>query len=209
MIIESKPVLLTLPDFAQAPEFRTRQQGTLVGLSEAPRVITYVGKRAQMGWPLNFAFKTRADILALEEFFYAQAGKWSSFWAPSWHGQLNPTAGIANGTSNVSISPVNYATIYDPTNADTSRPGHYIFLYDITGALHISLINSVSGASPEVLVMATPAARTWTLGQFIIGFVYLVRWATDTLSLEYSGPNSARVNLGVVEDIRISSKTDA
>jgi hypothetical protein len=209
MIIESKPVLLTIPDFAQDPEVKISQGKTLIDLSEAPRINNYTGKRPRRGWPVSFTFRTRAEIEAFEEFFYTQAGKWSSFWIPSWHGELNAVANLNNAGSSLSITPVNYATVYDPSHTDTSRPGHYIFLYDITGAMHVSLVNSVSGTSPEVLVLNTAASRNWVLGQFFTGFLYLVRFTSDTLALEYSGPSAAKCSLGVIEDIRITSEADA
>jgi hypothetical protein len=209
MIIEGKEVLLIMPEFSTAPKFNTARQKSMVGISQAPRLAVYTGQRQANGWNMRFAMNSRAEIRTLEAFFYRMAGRWGSFWLPSWHGELNPVASLANGASALSISPVRYATIYDPTHADTSRPGHYIFLQHIEGTLHVSKVNTVSGAGPEVLALNTAAARDWNLGSFFAGFVYLVRFTTDKLSLEYSGLNSATCSLGVIEDLQMQSEADA
>lgn len=206
--IEGKEVLLTVPDFADAPNIVGEQKLSIVALGEARRIAAYVGKHPIHAMTHDFLFASRAAADVFEEFFDARCGRWQPFWVPGWHAELNPVAGIANGGNQLSISPVEYATIYDPTHAETNRLGHYIYLHDIDGTIHTTKVNSVAGANPEILTLNTAVAKTWTLGNFYVGFLYHVRFLNDELEMEWNGINEARCSVPMVEVMTMTSAAD-
>lgn len=208
MIIEGKQVLLTQPDFARPPKLSGSRLMSSAALSQARRIGFYTGQQAQHFLTQEFILRG-SQIQDIEDFFYSMGGKWQTFWALSWHQELVAVAGINSGAFNLQISPVGYATEYNPADADTTKLGHYVFLLDIRGNLHISKVNSVSGTSPEILALATAPAVTFVLGEFFIGFVYHVRFTSDELGLEYSGIDEAKTTLPMMEAITISSSPDA
>lgn len=205
MIIEGKPLFDLAPDFAEAPEPGAQRLMTAANLSVAPRIAAPLGAHPVHTLRHRFVL-VDAEIATFEDFFYTQAGRWGDFWVPSWHAELNPTAGLAIGGAALTITPVEYASVYDPTHPQVNRLGHYIYLHDQDGSMHVSKVTGVTGA--EILTLATPAERTWTLGRFYAGFLYRVRFLSDNLELEYSGPNVARATVAFQEVVISESTAD-
>lgn len=208
MTLEGLDVLLLQPDFATSPKIVGNYTVDRTDLSEAVRVEAYVGDHLLHSFTHKFKLTSRADIATLEDFHFSRAGKWQPFWLPSWHGELNPVETIANGGTTLSISPVNYATVYDPTHANVARLGHYIFLIHLDGTFLVRKVTSVAGSSPEVLTLNSAVNREFKLGEFAVGFVYCVSSVADDLVLLFNGPDSATVDLGVTEEPFIDPASD-
>lgn len=206
--IEGKELFLTQPNFASPPRIVGQQIVSTVELSEARRIAAYTGKHPLHAMTHEFIFKTKAEAEAFEEFFDARGGQHEAFWIPGWHAELNPVANITNGGNQISVSPVEYASVYDPTHAETNRLGHYVFVHDYDGTIHTTRINSVSGTNPEVLVMNTVAPKLFTLGQFYVGFLYHVRFMTDELEMEWFGANEAHCSVPLIEAMTTTSAAD-
>ena len=209
MTIESLPVLLTQPQFANAPNMTGARTTSYVAAGQAPRVAAYHGKTPLHSLGSEFLLRRRQEIDDFEDFFNTQAGQWAPFWIPSWAAELNPLADALTGSTSLSITPVNYATVFDPSNSETNRLGHYIFLLNIYGQMNITKVDSVSGTSPEVLALQTAVANDMALGTFIVGFLYQVRFAQDTLVLDYTGPTEATAKVGVLEVAKLQTVSDA
>lgn len=200
MILEGLEVLLLQPDFATAPKIVGNYKSEQVDLGEAPRIDAYLGDRPLHGFTHRFKLSSRTAAAILEDFFFDRAGKWQPFWLPSWHGELNPVATIADGGSSLSISPVNYATVYDPTHANPARLGHYIFLIHYDGTFLVRKVTAVSGTSPEVLTLDAPVTREFALGEFAVGFVYCVTSVGDKFAFTFNGKENASLDLAVTEE---------
>lgn len=210
MTIGGKEVLLVEPEFSAPPAIVGKRDATIVAISESKRVAQFAGKHAVHTLNHSFLFTDKEQIEEFQDFFESRAGKWGSFWAPSWAAELNPTSGIVNGGTTIAITPVDYANIYFGS-LELTRLGHYIFLLHVDGTLFISKVTSsadFSGLGFEVLNLETPAPRAFVIGDFIMGFLYHVRFAADTLSLEFDGPEQARSKIGMIEVISVEAYND-
>lgn len=200
MTLEGLEVLLLQPDFATSPKLVGNYSSEKVDLSEAERIDAYYGDHPLHSFTHRFKLSSRADIETLEDFHFDRAGKWQPFWLPSWHAELNPLATIANGGTELQISPVGYATVFDPTHTNVARLGHYIFLIHLDGTFLIRKVTGVSGSSPEVLTLNSGVTREFKLGEFAVGFVYCVSLIADDLVLTFNGKDSATAEIGVTEE---------
>lgn len=197
-MIEGKPLLDIQPEFSSAPTIVGTRGTEVTQISEARRVSQFSGKHAVHTLNHSFLFQSREEIQAFSDFFETVAGKWGAFWCPSWHGELNPTAGIANGATSIVITAVDYATVY-LSSAQQNRLGRYIFLLHVDGTLHISKV--LAATAGDTLTLQTAVPRAFALGDFIVGFLYYVRFGMDRLTLEFNGPNEARTRLAMIETI--------
>jgi hypothetical protein len=209
MTIEGKEVLLTAPQFTARPKVAAKRRTSMVELSEAPRLAAYTGARVIHSLAFDFLFQSKAAVEAFEALFCQCRGRWADLWVPSWHAELDPTAGVADGTDELSISPVDYATIYDPSDADTTRLGHYVFLRSVSGTMHISKVLSVAGSSPEVLTLEDAVTEDFTFGSFFVGFLYHCRFTNDALAMKWSGPACAKTSALFIETLTLESEDDA
>lgn len=200
MTLESLEVLLLQPDFASSPKLVGSQKTDSAEMGEAARIQSYPGDHPLHSFTHRFNLTNRQDIATLEDFLYDRAGRWQPFWLPSWHGELSPVASILNGESQLSITPVNYATVYDPTTTNRARIGHYIFLLNFAGDFLIRRVTAVSGSSPEVLTLDSPVTSDFTLGRFAVGFVYCVSLLSDKLIFNFNGRDNATIELAVTEE---------
>lgn len=207
MTLEGLEVLLLQPDFATSPKIIGSHSSEKVDLSEAARVELYIGDHPLHSFTHRFKLTSRASIATLEDFFFDRAGKWQPFWLPSWHAELSPVATIANGGTTLSISPVNYASVYNPAHTNVARLGHYIFLLHLDGTFLIRKVTSVAGTSPEVLTLNSAVTREFKLGEFAVGFVYCVSAISDDLALTFNGSETATAELGVTEESFIDPAT--
>lgn len=197
--LEGYFVLDMQPDFAEAPRLAGKYSGELVDLSDAPRVNAYIGRKPAHVLNQKFKFHSRTEFEEFEDFFDSVAGTWLPFWVPSWHAELAPTADCLAGASTLSISPVKYATTYDPTALERNDLGHYIFLMNVQGNLEIKKVVSVAGTSPEVLTFDTPIVNNYKLGLSIVGFMYFVRFLSDQLSIDFTGLAQGDCEVGYME----------
>lgn len=205
MTLEGLEVLLLQPDFASPPRLVGSQKVDTAELGEARRINAYIGDHPLHAFTHRFKLTSVADRKTLEDFITDRAGRWQPFWLPSWHGELNPVATIADGSDQLSITPVNYATVYDPTHANPARIGHYIFLIHYDGTFLVRKVESVTGTSPEVLTLDAPVTREFALGQFAVGFVYCVSLIADRLTFQFSGIGTASIELAVAEENSIDA----
>lgn len=200
MTLEGLEVLLFQPDFATPPRLVGTQKSDEVSLSQAPRLQAYVSETPLHAFTHKFKFTSRADAASFEDFITDRAGKWQPFWCPSWHGELNPVATIANGSNQLAITPVNYATVFNPTDSNVAKLGHYIFLVHYDGTFLVRKVTSVSGTSPEVLTLDSGVTREFALGQFVVGFLYCVTLISDKVTLNYNGADNISVDLALTEE---------
>lgn len=199
MSIAGYDVLDTMPDFAQAPRLTGKFAGELVALSDAKRVNAYVGRRPLHVLSQKFKFHSRTEVEEFEDFFDSVAGSWLPFWIPSWHAELNLAADALTAASTVQITPVKYATVYDPTTASLNDLGHYIFLLNTAGTLEIKKVVTVAGTTTETLTLDSPLGHDFKRGKCIVGFMYFVRFLSDQLSLDFTGPTQADCDVGFME----------
>jgi hypothetical protein len=201
--LSTYPVLTIMPDFAAPPRLRAMRAFDSVKMSVAPEVRFIRGAHAQHTFYFEFLLHGRENIRELTDFFYDQRGKWGEFFVLSWHPELKPAASILDTETELSIEPIAYDELFAADESETLQVienlGHHIFLLHDEGDLHLTRVNSVSGADPEVLELVTAVARDFDLDRFIVGWLYLVRFLNDELELEFNGPESAKCSLAMTE----------
>jgi hypothetical protein len=208
MIIEGRSVLEVEPEFSNPPAIIGHRESTITAISDAPRVAQFPGKYAIHTLNHSWLFTSKAEIEFFQDFFESVGGKWAAFWAPSWTAELNPTAGLLNGGTSLQVTSVDYPNIY-LNIVETTKLGAYVFLLHIDGTLHVSrVLNAVTGAGVDTLTLATGVPQAFSLGEFIVGFVYFVRFAADKLALEFDGPEQARTRLAMIQVINVDAPID-
>lgn len=207
-MIEGEELLELMPDFATPPKIVVSRRASQVNFAPAEQVRAFHTQAAIHAFSHKHVMVTRAQRTALEAFFDDHCGRWKGFWVPSWHCELVPTAGVGTGETELSIEPVRYATAYDPTATDVRQLGHYIFMLHRDGTLHTTKVESVAGTDPEVLTLTTGPAQDFNLGEFMVGFLYHVRFVSDELGVQFSGPDIATATIGMVESIGAESEAD-
>lgn len=208
MTIGDKEVLILEPEFSAPPAIVGNREAAIATISQNKRVAQFAGKHAVHTLNHSFLFTDKEQIEDFQDFFEARAGKWGSFWVPSWIAELNPTDDVANGGTSLKITPVDYGNVY-LGSLELTRLGHYIFLLHVDGTLFITRVtaaNVVGG--DEVLTLQTAAPQAFARGDFIAGFCYFVRFAADTLNLEFDGPQQARAKIGMIEVILVEAYND-
>lgn len=206
MIINGLPVFLIMPDFAERPQMTGIFTKDSADISFAPRIEANVWQRPVHALTHNFLFSTRELAAEFEDFIDSVCGSWKQFYVPSWHLELEPTVAVNSGDITLTISPVDYAKVYNPNPSNLTSLGNYIFILSYTGALFITQINAVETVgSNEVLTMATPAPTNFPLGQFVVGFVYCVTGEADDLVLSFSGINNVKATLKMTEAMQIGA----
>lgn len=199
MNLQGYPVLEIVPQFADPPTIAGRYQASLADLSDAPRANFMVGRKPIHVLSQKYLFQSRAEAEAFEDFFDEVAGTWGTFWVPSWHGELNPTVNADSGATELSISPVNYATVFDPTTDKLNDLGHFIWFLHYDGTFEIKRVTAVTGTDPEVLTLDSGLSRQYKVGEFLVGFLYLVRFMNDELSLNFTGLNHIDCDSAMIE----------
>lgn len=207
MTILGKEVLEIMPEFTTPPSIIGRRDAEIASLSHSKRRAQFVGKHAVHTLNHSFRFISAAEIRAFSDFWETVAGRWGAFWVPSWHSEINPVEGMVNGTNLLAITPVGYAGVY-LADTELTRLGRYIWMFKPDGTTHVSKVTAASVGNPEVLTLETAVAEDWDLGTFEVGFLYHVRFASDRLSLDFSGATEASARVAMVETIKVESLDD-
>lgn len=193
-------LLTVVPDFASPPRSMNSLLHSNVALGAAPRLTAFTGRYPVQVLNQRFVLQGRDKIAELENFFWNQSGKYEVAWVVSWAAELEPTANVDQTDTELTIAAVGYEANYLTTSSE--ELGKYIFLLSTTGTVHIAQVTAVvvDGAN-EVLTFTPAAPQDFTLGRFFVGFVYLCRMNSDTLSLEYSSIDSATAELSFVQTV--------
>lgn len=209
MSLEGYEVFDVQPHFAEPPKVRGGFLHDHVDIAMARGILSLRGKHPTHALSHRFLLQTAAEIRELEDFFYDRAGKWQPFWIPSWHQELVPASTLANGSDELEIEPVDYSTRYFQDSATVTRLGNYLFLLHQDGTLWTPRVVDVTDGDPEVLTLGVTASKDWVPSEYILGFLYFVRFASDELELMYEGPGAAQAQIGFQEVIRIAAEDDA
>jgi hypothetical protein len=194
-----------MPEFSSPPTIIGSRQSDITGLSQARRIAQFSGKKPVHSLNHQYRLTTREDILGFSAFIEAVSGKWRAFWLPSWHAELNPVDGILKASPLLKITPVNYNSAYKLTTVDT-RLGRYIWALHRSGEVLTSRVSALSIGNPEVLTLETAPKSDWTQGEFVAGFLYYVRLASDKITVDFSGANEASCQLSFIEAINVTDQ---
>lgn len=199
MEINGLQVMTIAPHFAAPPRPSATRGFDLVGLSQSPKYAAFPGRSVVHTLRFDFLCHSNSEIRALVEFFELQKGKWGDFFLPSWHAELTPASDLADNGDELQIEPIGYEDAYFADTSFDNWLGQHIFMLHREGDFHVSKVLSVIGGPAEVLTLASPVERDWNIGDFIIGFLYHVRWLNDELELEFHGLNQASTTLAAQE----------
>lgn len=196
------------PDFSSAPQVRVSRLFDQVNIGPGPEVYSFRGKRVQHVIHHSYTLQSRVEFDALYQFWNARKGRWQGFAVPSWHGELNPAANLLTGNAALSIDAVDYANVYGPDTSDLPALGNWVFLLHQDGTLWTPQVLSVAGTSPEILTLGENAAKDWNVGEYILGFVYFVRFLNDELEFTYQGENVSTCELAMSEFLDVVAEDD-
>ena len=199
-MLDGLPLLTIPPDFAQPPRLTGKRAIHTMAKGQARRLGIYPTGGTQHVLAHRYAFTTRVEARAFEDFFNARSGAWEPFFVPGWHAELNPLQSLAPGNTSLAISPVNYAAVYLDA-AKKTRTGWHIYLLNEAGDLHASKVTAATSGSPELLTLQTavPSGMNFLLGSYHVGFCYLVRFMGDHLAMEFSGPEFVTTETSFLE----------
>lgn len=182
------------PHFASPPKPKATREFGMVAIAQAPRYAAFHG--LQVIHTFHFDFLVHDNLRDIEDFFSLHRGKLSTFWLPSWHGEIVPASSILIGADELEIEPMDYD---DLLSNQAVGFGEHVFLLHREGDLHVSRVLSAAAGDPEVLTLATPVARDFLTGEFIAGFLYHVRFLNDELELSFSGAGQLETTLAFQE----------
>lgn len=216
MTLDGLEVLLTRPDFASPPSLNGSRLATLTDLGRSRRYGAFPGKVATHALSHRYVLRG-TEVRDFEDFFNARAGRWQRFLLPSWvyelsNGETNAT-GSSSGQPNLRIDFCDYAAVFNPAGAETSRLGHYVWILWPDATFFAAKVNSVASSTAGVhdtLALASnlPKAVTADHGQ-LIGFCYAARFAHDDLELTFRGPGTAECEVTYAEDVQSTPAADA
>lgn len=206
--IDTIPVLDLVPDFTIPPQIRGSRIQDMVDFSAAQRILAVRGKRAVHTLYQEWVMQTDAEIAILEEFFHDRKGKWDGFFTPSWHGELEPKASILSAGTSVNITGIGYLSTLGALDGST-KLGNYVFFLHRDGTLHVDQVVDVTGTVTETITIRDGMPKDFLLGDYIMGFLYYVRFLNDEMDLSYEGPDVARSRLSMQEIISVVAEDDA
>jgi hypothetical protein len=200
MTIAGFEVLTLRPEFSQDPTLTAKRDFQMTGFSQAPQISAYIGERPLHSLKHIFSLKTRTDFFTLFDFMADRCGRWGNFWMPSWHPELSPQTPLLAGSQTLIIKGIGYNDLF-LGDTDETRLGHYLWFLSDTGTFFVSKVTSASGGDIDTLQLETAAPVTFTPGRFIVGYLYFVRFVTDSFSFKFAGINEASVTLSMVETL--------
>jgi len=213
--LESLKVLdFMMPDFVNKPQVVSR--GVISRMAANPWVAANIGFASK--YPrhaLNFTFKfsdtdlsSSGNLHKMIDFFDDHSGRHKSFWIPSYIEELSPASDAVVTT--LDIKQVGYDAVYLQATSEVTRLGNYVFLLDRDGTVNYRKVTSAtSGGDPEILSFSTSLSTSFTQGQFILGFLYHVRFNTDELVIDYHKNGVASTDLSFIEVYDVTSEADA
>jgi hypothetical protein len=200
------------PDFTDGPRLLSKQDFQIAALGFGVNVASFTGKYPRH--TIKHTYKLEDDTVDPSNFVYTfcndfnrGVGRHRSFWLPSFVEELSP-AGNASGTT-VDIKEVEYDATYLQATSEVTRLGNYICLIDIDGTVNYRKVVSATTGDPETLTVSSAFSKTFTQGEYIICFLYHVRFLSDELTISYDERGIARVELGFIEVYDVTSEADA
>jgi hypothetical protein len=211
--VETFEVLEIEPHFANPPRVSPFRSHERIQMNKAAsEIVQFRGEGVRHRLFHEFLFNNRTDFGEFADFFFDRKGKWGGFWVPSWHEELKATAGITAAATTISIDPVDFAEVYlNDGTAPATKLGTYLWIYHEDGAFEYLKVTGATAADPEVLTLdaSTPIAQTASLGSFVIGFLYFVRFMADEIPFAFPEPNSCKFSIGFLEVARYQGEDDA
>lgn len=212
MTIDGYELLEIRPDFSS--DITVEMTGAVLGkrLGEARVFHQFPTQRAVHSLPRDYVL-TAAKAIELEDFFDAHAGQWKAFLVPSYCGEIGVsetnTTPSPSGAPDLYVDWCDYENEFEPIDGNLGR---YIFLLWSDGTFFATKVLSVSATSagvydklelddnlPKSVALADPP---------IVGFVYLARFASDELELEFFGPSRVVASAPMVEVLISTPEAD-
>lgn len=205
MTIDGYEVLEIRPDFAS--DIEVEVAGTTLGkqLGEARSFFQFPTQRPIHSLPRDYVLSA-ADGVAFENFFDACAGQWKAFLVPSYCSELGVSetnsTGSTSGTPDLYIDWCDYENQFAPVAGNLGR---YVFILWDDGTFFAAKVLSVSATSVGVydkleLASNLPKAVSVT-NPPMVGFVYLVNFASDELEMEYYGDSRVALTAPMIESL--------
>lgn len=151
------------------------------------RTTPWIYSKQSLSW--SIVLVTRVEVISFIQWLRRRAGKYRSFWSPTFTNDLQVT-----GTGEIGTS------LYIENNGFQSVPYRDIALQDYTGQWHVRAVTAVVVSSPGVLRLTLDSAVALPASDVVCAsYLLKLRLANDTASLNYLGKNVAKCALLVSE----------
>lgn len=212
MTIDGYELLEIRPDFASdiTVDVVTTSIGNRMG--EARAFLQYPTQRPVHSLSRDYVLPA-VTAEAFADFFDDHAGQWKAFLVPSYcselgNGETNSTASTS-GTPDLYIDWCDYEAKFEPVDGNLGR---YIFILWDDGTFFATKVLSVSDTSAGIydklqLNDNLPKGVSVTSPP-IIGFVYLVNFATDELEMEFFGDSNVVLSAPMIESLISTPEAD-
>lgn len=212
MMIDGYELLEIRPDFASDIVVDVATTSTGQRMGEAAAFFQYPSQRPVHSLPRDYVLPV-ATANEFADFFDAHAGQWKAFLVPSYcaeigNGETNSTAS-STGTPDLYVDWCDYETNFNPVDGNLGR---YIFILWEDGTFFATKVLSVSDSSEGVydkleLDDNLPKDVSVTSPP-IIGFIYLVNFASDELEFEYFGDSKVVFGAAMIESLISTPEAD-
>lgn len=149
---------------------------------------------ADMSIIFNFTLYTAQACNEIESFFNNMAGKYASFWVPTWYDDFRITGAIANTDTTLTIENINYFSNW----FNNDLIGRIIFIKNYDGTEVYKKIISAPDSDEIELDSAIGIDVTEDQLKSIVScFLLPVRFDQDEIEVEYFTDNKAQIELKV------------
>lgn len=146
----------------------------------------------------NWFMPDRPSIDAFRAFMAERAGRFTPFWVPTWHHDLQLAGDVLSPASTLNVIDIGYSR-YQFDSTQTWRR-HLAFIQIGVGLQFIRRIDGAVEASPvETLTLDSATASAMLNGQWMLSLLTLCRLESDSYDLKWSGRNVAECSFDIRE----------
>ena len=153
------------------------------------------GNTSVRQYRIDLRTSTRAELRAVEDFFDARRGSFSGFWFPTWNADFALAQDYNAGATSAMVKDSGFAANWDQFTGWR----HLAILSPETGIVALREIAAVSSNPPmEGLQWATPLPVA-SLPETILSHLVYVRFAQDSLAVNFITPDIAEIQVTLTE----------
>ncbi len=142
---------------------------------------------------IGFIKNTRQEAWALRKWLHARRGRQRAFWLPSWNADLTILEDVAETSSTITVSFINYPTYYEIKDI-------LIQLKNRTRIFSRILSGATNAAGNDVLALSAQVGVAFPTSEIdFVSFLSHVRLDSDRITFNHQQVGQVRVSVPVVE----------
>lgn len=146
----------------------------------------------------TFVGRNFTDAEVIRDLFFRCRGQLKAFWAPTWEFDIAPVETVPAGSSAMNVDGWEFHEAYADSTVNKA-----VFVKWADGAVayqRVDAINKVtlsSGRQASSITLAAPFARAVDPSVDMVGWLYLCRFATDRLTVEWVTRTVAQIQIQI------------